>query len=149
MGDRTNVILCILASQQEEALKHFSYEADEAWTEGQFAYHQFYEINYGNLDFLDALVEAGIAYDSNWASGSEYGPGCDYCRFTVDGGVVLKGISDSYRNPLIEKLMEKINDYDALKNFITKHFDEIYVPSWDFQEEYGKIYQTKQLINPT
>lgn len=148
MGDRTYVTLTILASQQDEAIKHFDGDADEAHTHGLFAHHTFYEVNYGNLQFLDELQAAGIAYDSQWEAGSEYGPGCDYCRFTADGDVVLKSISDSYQNPSLTKLMEKINNYEELRAFIIAHHEEVSVLSWDFQEEYGKLYRTKQLIAP-
>jgi len=148
MGDRTCVTLTVLKSQQEDAVRFFTSDSEYLNEHGSFVDYTFYEVNYGNLDFLDQLVNAGIAYDSRWESGGEYGPGCDYCRFTADGDVILKGISDEYRNPSIDTLMEKINNYEELKAFIVAHYDEISVLSWDFQEEYGKLYRTKQLIAP-
>lgn len=150
MGDRTAVTLTIRTSQVAKARPCFDTEPEyEHQDEKGFTEFTFYEVNYGNLEFLDQLQETGIAYDSRWESGSEFGSGCDYCRFTHDGEVILKGISDDYRNPSIDELMKNIDDYAALKAFITKHYNEIFVPSWDSQEEYGKIYRTKQLIAPT
>lgn len=149
MGDRTSVTLMVLLSQEEAAKSIFGGDSENRWTHGEFAYHSFYEVNYGELSFLDALESAGIAFDSDWDSGSEYGPGCDSCRFTVEGNVIRKNISNDYKNPSIHTLMEKINDYTALKEFITKHYENITVPPWDNQEQYAKIYRAKQLINPT
>lgn len=149
MGDRTSVTLTVLLCHEEAAEALFTFGSEHRSTHSHFAYHAFYDVNYGELPFLDALENAGIPFDSDWDSGSEYGPGCDSCRFTADGDAIRKSIADDYRNPSIDELMKNINDYAALKNFITKHYDEISVLSWDFQEEYGKIYRTKQLIAPT
>jgi hypothetical protein len=149
MGDRTSVTLMLLLSQEEAAVKLFEFESEHRMEHAEFVYHSFYEVNYGDLPFLDALENAGIAFDSDWDSGDDYGPGCESCRFTADGSVIRKSVSNEYRNPSITALMEKINDYIALKEFIRKHHDEVSVPSWDKQELYGKVYRTKQLIAST
>lgn len=150
MGDRTTVTLTILTNQVAQARPLFD---DEPEYEDQnnlgLTEFVFYEVNYGNLQFLDQLQEAGIAYNSRWDSGSEFGSGCDYCRFTPNGGVIVKGISDDYINPSLDVLMEKIDDYEALKKAITSHHDQVSVLDWDNQEQYGKIYRTRQLIAPT
>ena len=149
MGDRTSVTLTVLLCHEEAAKSLFTFGPEHRSTHSHFAYHDFYDVNYGDLLFLDALENAGIPFDSDWDSGDEYGPGCESCRFTPDGSVIRKSISNDYINPPIATLMEKINDYTALKEFITKHHGEIFVPVWDNQEQYAKIYRTKQLIAPT
>ena len=152
MGDRTSVTLQVLlvhAADVENILLEVNDSSEHNFKDERFHYYNFYEVNYGDLDFLPLLVEAGIAYNSQWDSGSEYGPGCEYCRFTSDGNVILKSISDSYINPCLDTLMGKLDDYAALKAFIIEHHNEVSVPSWEDQEEYGKIYKVKQLIDPT
>jgi hypothetical protein len=147
MGDRTTVTLTVLKSQEADAQNIFDSDSEYRSENGVLVECTFHEVNYGNLDFLDQLQEAGIAYDSRWEAGSNYGAGCDYCRFTPDGDVVLKGISDDYRNPSIDLLMKKLDDYAALKAFIIEHHIEVTVPGWENQEEYAKIYKVKKLIS--
>lgn len=149
MGDRTSVTLTVLTSQAEEAAKHFDEENNDYYTTEDKTHYEFYEVNYGTLSFLDKLQNNGIAYDSHWQAGSEYGSGANTCRFTPEGDSVVKDICDSYERLCIYDLMEKLNDYEALKKLITDRHDEIFILPWDNQEEYGKIFKLKQLINPT
>ena len=149
MGDRTTVTLTILKSQQDEALKHFDFVADEAWLDEPLAYHQFYEVNYGTLDFLDKLKAAGIAYESEWDHGSEYGPGVKSVRFTADGDVVEKEVYNSECSIDVHDLMALLDKPKKLKDLIKSTHQAVSVLPWENQEEYGKIYRAKQLINPT
>lgn len=149
MGDRTTVTLTILESQQDEALKHFGSVADEAWLDEPLAYHQFHEVNYGTLDFLDKLKAAGIAYESEWDRGSEYGPGVKSVRFTSDGDVVEKEIYNSECSIDVHDLMALLDKPEELKDLITSTHQAVSVLPWENQEKYGKLYRAKQLINPT
>lgn len=149
MGDRTTVTLAFLQSQQDEALKHFDQVASEAEIVDDLAYHSFYEINYGNLEFLDALQAAGIAYDSTWDSGSGFDSGTRSCRFMPDGTAVIKEIYESENNPNLGALLSRIDDLLALRQFILEYHQKISVLPWDNQEEYGKRHQITQLISPT
>lgn len=149
MGDRTTVTLTFLQSQQEEALKHFDQVASEAEIVDALAYHTFYDVNYGNLEFLDALQAAGIAYDSTWDSGSGFDSGTKSCRFMPDGTAVIKEIYESENNPNLSSLMSRIDDLLALRQFVLEHHQSVSVLLWDNQEEYGQRYRTKQLISPT
>lgn len=149
MGDRTTVTLAFLQSQQEEALKHFDQVASEAEIVDDLAYHSFYEINYGNLEFLDALQAAGIAYDSTWDRGSGFSSGTRSCRFMPDGTAVIKEIYESENNPNLGSLMCRIDDLLALRQFVLEYHQKVSVLPWDNQEEYGQRYRTKQLISPT
>lgn len=149
MGDRTTVTLSFLESQQDEALKHFDFEADEAWRDEPFVYHQFEEVNYGTLDFLDKLKASGIAYESEWDRGSEYGPGVKSVRFTADGDVVEKEVYQSECSIDVRDLMALLDKPEELKALITTTHKAVSLLSWENQEEYGKLYRAKQLINPT
>jgi hypothetical protein len=148
MGDRTSVCLTVLKEFTEEAQKYFDgYEHDHMSSDNVFTHFSFYEVNYGNLLFLDDLQKAGIAFDSNWDHGSDYGPGTDYCRFLPDGSVYRFDLSDEYINPDLKKCMELIDRPEELKAFIVEHYNKVTPPSWEFQIEYGKLYRTKQLIS--
>lgn len=147
MGDRTTVTLSFLESQQDEALKHFDCDAEEAWCDEPFAYHRFEEVNYGTLRFIDKLKAAGIAYESEWDGGYEYGPGIKSVRFTADGDVVEKEIYNSECSIDVHDLMALLDKPEELKELITSTHQAISVLSWDNQEEYGKLYRAKMLIS--
>lgn len=151
MGDRTSVTLTVLKVQAEAAQELFEFEPDHAAeNEGilPLVYFSFYEVNYGDLPFLDALQSAGIAFDSDWDHGSEYSPGTEFCRFRADGTVQRYSYSNEYKNPDLQRMMGLIDDPEALKTYILDHHNNITPLPWDNQAVYGKIYQTKQLINP-
>lgn len=147
MGDRTSVTLRVLASQAEQT---------EAFTEGEkFEFRDgeecseliFNGVNYGELWILDDLKNAGIAYDSEWGHGGNYGPGTASCRFTAEGEAIEKSISDDNLNPDIYELLKLIDEPAVLRQFILDHEERTSTLSWDNQEEYGKLYQTKKLIS--
>ena len=147
MGDRTSVALRVLTSQVErvkEIIKGEYYETD--YNEPSLTIFNFDEVNYGTLPFLEALMDNGIAYDSKWDSGSEYGPGAESCRFTSEGEAVMKGFSDSAKNPDIHCLLQFIDQPERLRQFILDHITEREVLPWDNQEEYGKLHRMVQLI---
>lgn len=147
MGDRTSVTLSFLESQQDEALKHFDSDADEAWCDEPIAYHRFEEVNYGTLDFLDKLKVAGIAYESEWDSGSNFGPGVKSVRFTADGEVVEKEVYNSECSIDVHDLMVLLDKPEELENLITSTHQAVSVLSWENQEEYGQRYRARQLIS--
>ena len=148
MGDRTTVVLSVLKSQEADALKHFDASGCECWEhDDQTCCWQFEEVNYGNLEFLQHLRSAGIAYNSSWSAGSEYGPGTEYCRFTEDGLIHCVEVADVDINPSITKLLELIDNPDGLRAFILEHHATTTPPSWDNQEEYGRRHRARMLIN--
>jgi hypothetical protein len=150
MGDRTTVYLDVLVSQAEAAEDLFNYEPQDTRENGdQFIEFEFHEVNHGTLDFLNDLEKAGIAYDSSWSRGDEYGPGTKFCRFTADGEVISFDRYDGEINPDMNCLMRLIDDPVALREAILSHHRETTPLPWDNQEEYGKLYRTKQLINPS
>jgi len=152
MGDRTCVTLTVLKEQALHATALFDGWEPEHAVEHEgllpLMYFTFYEVNYGDLPFLDALQEAGIAFDSDWDHGSEYGSGCDFCRFRPDGTVQRFDYSDEYKNPDLQRMMGLLDEPEALKAYILDHHSKVTPQPWDHQIEYGKLYKAYQLINP-
>lgn len=147
MGDRTTVTLSVLESQEDKAREYFEFEDNEAWLDEPLSYHQFDEINHGELDFLHKLKAAGIAYESRWDRGYEYGPGVKSLRFTPDGNVVEKEIYDSECAIDLKSLMPLLDKPEELREYILTRHQEVSTLSWENQEEYGKLYRAKQLIS--
>jgi len=147
MGDRTTVTLSFLESQQDEALKHFDSKSYDAWLDEPLAYYQFEEVNYGELDFLDKLKAAGIAYESEWDQGIDYGSGVQSVRFTADGEVIEKTVFNNECSIDVHDLMVLLDKPDKLKDLITSTHEAVSVLSWENQEQYGKLYRARQLIS--
>lgn len=147
MGDRTSVILSV-PEQFKEIIEELD-SHDHDW-EGANNTHcfQYYEVNYGELDFLKELEARGIPYNSDWDAGSEYTAGSKYCRFTPEGSIDIKGVYDNDRNPSIDKLMGLIESPEKLIEFIQIHHEKISALPWDNQVEYGKLYLARKLIEP-
>lgn len=148
MGDRTTVTLTILnehTNKVREIAEDFDYEYPGGAKTNCI---QFFEVNYGELDFLKKLESLGIAYESAWDNGSEYSSGTKYCRFDSEGLIDIKEIYDNQRNPNIETLMNLIENPDSLIRFIRGHHENISVLPWDNQAEYGRIYAALHLITP-
>lgn len=149
MGDPTTVYLRVLNSQSVEAQKHFTYETSDDDIGDTTTEFTFEEVGYGELPFLEALTKAGIAYDSSWSRGDEYGPGTESLRFDAEGKPFTSTLYESGINPELSSLMALIDKPDELRTFLLEHQADIADRPWDNQEKYGKIYLAKQLINPT
>lgn len=151
MGERVGVTLKILTSQRSKA------EALPAWCAagseynyGDCTFYEYSEVNYGNLDFLTDLRNAGIAYDSTWESGSDFGPGTASMRFSPEGETVEKELYTHKFNPNMSGLLTHIDNPVALRQYILDHQEERAVlPLDEYQVAYGKLYRMKQLIAPT
>lgn len=149
MGDRTNVTLCVL--KQDEGRVKAVVDDGANWEGGDDEFTEFNwdEVNYGNLDFEEELQQAGIPYDKDWGSGGEYGPGTQYCRYTADGRLVVKEVSDDDINPALDQLLKLVDTPAALCQFIQDHAEKVTPLSWDNQGEYAKVFRTIQLIKPS
>jgi hypothetical protein len=149
MGDRTSVTLTVLTSQKGEAeriaLQH-DYEAEHVSSSENLTFFSYYEVNYGELHFLSDLTNAGIAFDSDWDHGSEYGSGREFMRFTPEGEAKGFSYSDEYHNPDLNRCMALLDEPEALKAYILDHHSKVTPLPWDNQEQYGKIFRTKNLI---
>jgi len=150
MGDRTSVSLSFPTALLEKAKSLDTSEDfdDPNWENDGITNFYFYEVNYGNLDFLDDFIKAGIAFDSHWDAGGDYGPGTRSVRFTPEGDLIDKEIYDEGVNPDIDTLMELLETPDQLIQYIKDWKEKVSVPDLDeYQVEYGKIYQAKKLIS--
>lgn len=98
-------------------------------------------------DFLDTLLEAGIAYDAAYVSKYSDDRWVTHWRFTDDGLLVDKVTYENDNFLEVVELMHLINDEKALTDYILKAYKNLYVIPWDKQDEYGKIFQMKQLID--
>lgn len=150
MGDRTTVTLDILNTQVALAktMQHFDGFAEEYPGENGNVLTSFIfnEVNYGELYFLEDLENLGIAYDSRWDAGCEYSAGIKHARFTAEGELQLAEVYDTGVNPDIDHCIKLIDDYPALRQYLINHKAQTTPLPWDNQEEYGKIYRTKKLI---
>ena len=146
MGDRTTVTLTVLLSQENEAKELMNFEPEDSWEGDIHTYFEFQEVNYGTLDFLPQFKAAGIAYDSHWERGSEFGPGTKSLRFDSSGEAIEKEIYDCDKDPDIDVLMEAIDDPEKLRQLILSHHEEVTNLPWDNQQLFGQRYRAKQLI---
>lgn len=146
MGDRTTVKLTLLASQKEAALAFFDEGPEDEDPYGDLVEFSFYEVNYGKLDFLEKLQNAGIAYDSQWDAGGDYGAGTESCRFTDTGETINKQLYDDCMGIAVDTLIPVIHDLLALQKIILDKQEELAVLPWNNQEANGKLYRMKQLI---
>lgn len=146
MGDRTHVVLTVMSCHHDDVLKIFEKHSDNITKGQEFSYFSFDEVNYGNLPWLDTLIETGIAYDSEWGHGAEYSSGMEFCRFTADGELQRNSFDDSSKNPNLDTLIGLIDKPKELRKYILEYKDKIIPLPWDNQEEYGKLYRMRQLI---
>lgn len=147
MGDRTYVELSVPLALKEKAKALINFTTDEEYQHEEVYVLVFGETNYGNLPFLGKLMDAGIAYDSSWGRGDEYGPGTEYLRFLPDGSVNSWTAYENDANPNIGKLLALIDKPEELRHYILDHEKSQAIPPWDNQEEYGKIYMARKLIS--
>lgn len=149
MGDRTSVHLTVLNGQAAAAEAIFkSYDDPTGEPGAMLTEYYFTEVNYGELSFLGDLQDAGIAYDSCWNDGAEHGAGMKSLRFTAEGGVETRERYNAAYNPPLEALMVRIDQPAELREYILEHSQSVQHLSWDNQEEYAKVFKTKQLIDP-
>ena len=153
MGDWALVILEFPAEFKEEAnaIIAAAYEEGENITHDEAAdiiRLSFEEVNYGELPFLSEMADAGIPYNSSWSSGSNYGAGTEYNRYTSEGCTVFLNIFDEDINPSIAALMTVIDEPIKLQEMVRNHHRDTTPLPWDNQVEYAKKYRVLKLINP-
>jgi hypothetical protein len=149
MGDRTWVNLTTLAIHKdivEPLAEEHGYSS--FYEDGPDAVWEFHDVDYGNLDFLKELQEAGVSYQSDWGSGSEFGPGSEFCWFDEEGDDHVKVVNDNEINPDLGILMTLLDEPEKLIAHIKTHQKLVETPSRENQEEYGKRFLTQKLIAP-
>lgn len=153
MGDRTTVTLRVLASQREaterlippgaEPEEDYEATSDDGVALTAFTFH---EVNYGSLNFLDDLRDAGIAYDSHWEDGGDYTAGTNYCRFDEAGQCIEHDVYDSDTNPNLSALMACIDQPEALRELILEHHEKVCALPWATQEHNSKLFLAHSLL---
>lgn len=153
MGDRTDVTLTVLETDREatiniiESAGHWSLSIYKGNANSRcFCYFEFEEVNYGELPFLNLLVQAGIPFDSSWEYGAEYAPGTTSCRFLDNGHAQVKNNIPSDPSIAITALLARIDKPAELIQYIRDKEDEFAVLPWDNQEENKKTYRTLRLL---
>ncbi len=163
MGDRVYVTLTVLSTQFEQAkgiiTKYNGNYQEEGTTvscskdEPLLSWFGYEEANFGELAGLHDLTVTGIAYDSRWEQGSEFGRGIESVRFTAEGEVIKKVLYDHDEGIKLYKLRTAMalakpeERLIALEAVINKHEAHLFVLPFDEKQiEYGKIYRTKRLL---
>lgn len=149
MGDRTTVVLTVLAGHQEEAIELIGTEPQEEYPHdgtGELVDLTYYEVNYGNLPNLYKLSETGIPFNSRWGNGCEYTEGETICRYDSEGEPKVIDLYDNEHNPPLQSLISLIDDPKALREFILEHVARITPIPWDNQLEYSNLHRAKKLI---
>lgn len=152
MGDRVYVTLRVLKNHADTtrqillAAANGELEDDSPDKTGIHHSFGFSGINYGDLDGLDKLIANGIAYNSCWERGYDFGPGTQYCRFTEQGECITEDLYADDTDPPITELLSRIDEPEVLRSYILQHHKDHTLPSWDHQEDYGNLYRALQLI---
>lgn len=148
MDDMVTVELTVLKTQRAEAERLLDEgEPNEFYTRGDFITLVYHEVRRGDLQNLDKLAAAGIAYDSRWDTGIGILQGGDYARFLEDGSLSVKRIFDEEKDIQVNDLLEVIDDHEALKALILKKQEDTTLLPFKDQEARGKLYRTRKLIN--
>ena len=114
----------------------------------------FNEVKWGELDFLDDLHEQGIPFDfSNDDSDDRR---FIKCRFTPDGEMILEDYLESDTKIeaqdfifAFESCKSSQDKVDLMNAYYMKLTNLINPLPWDNQVEYGKLYRTRKLIEPS
>lgn len=159
MGDRCNVVMTILESQAElvkQILKHHGngspdeeiINEDIIGGRRRWVDIHFDEVNHGQLNGIEVIHANGIPYNLFNDSGSSFGSATEYCRYLENGElqVFTVGSYDDYID--IDELKVRLNNYDALRDYITECDYNRTPEPWDNQEEYAARYRAIQTISP-
>jgi hypothetical protein len=156
MGDRCYVELTVLNEHAEQTRLIIGDDSasDESEDE-QCTVFGFEEVNYGNLEFLDKLTAAGIAWDSRWHGGDEYGPGTKHLRFTAEGASQEITVHDSEQGVIaVKELQEFLSQSGTVwssqvTTFVDQHVAAMQPLPWEGQADNGKRHRALKLIGGT
>ena len=133
----------------EETYDSFVYK-----TEPRLFEFTFPEIKWGELDFLDQLHEQGIPFD--FSNDDSEDSRHISCRFTSDGEIILQDYLESeskIQGSYFIRTIDLCNSPEEKLKFLNEQYMKlsnllIQLP-WDNQIEYGKLYRTRKLIEPS
>lgn len=106
----------------------------------------FDKVVFGSLPFLEDLIRIGIAFDTEWNVGINFSAGSLHCRFDANGKTHLKKISESMTHIRYDLLKTLSKNPEELLRFIDKKYEQLKVPDWNNQIEYGKIHAAMRLV---
>lgn len=145
--DITLIVLSVHASMlntimQDNSLASF----DEKYDYEETTYYIFYECRGQSLAISDLLSKHGIAFTQEWTDDCG-NSGINTQRFTSRGKSIYKDLDNSKVNPDAEQCLNLIDKPVELREYILEHqASRLFLP-WDNQEQNGKLYMARQLIN--
>tara|TARA_R110001583_G_scaffold42134_3_gene133964 strand:+ start:1616 stop:2206 length:591 start_codon:yes stop_codon:yes gene_type:complete len=144
MGDRTWVDIFVLSTDRKRAVACAGGEMEcgeeltleDPGTGCQLVCFQYYDVNYGNLGFEDALIEGKVPFDKAWGPGGEYAGGSAYHRVNASGKSDFKDFYEGEIGVISLDLIQKAaaNGLDAVKNAIADADRAQRVMPWDNQK---------------
>lgn len=151
MGDRVSVLITVRledGDKTREILTKTDGAPVDYYDSDDFDHLVFDEVNYGNLDGLKQLAEAGIPFDSAWGMGAEFSKGTLYSRYNDYGGLIQFEVYDTEINPDIHRLLKLIDNYKELKEYILIHKEQTTPLPWETQDKNSRLFRTIRLIAP-
>lgn len=138
MGDRVSVVLTVPSSELERAFKvvgdAMSNPENGSFVDGDLTELYYGEVNWGELEFENVLIDNKIPFSTAWEAGCGFGAGGHHFRVSADGGVTFKEVYESENAIEIDDLKKvAANGIDAVNEFIADKEAEIEVMSWDEQ----------------
>lgn len=150
MGTRLQVRLTVPAALRTEAedIVPYTREVEEDLTDSiPLVTYVYEEVNYGELQCLKALENAGIPYDSWHESAHDFEAQTNSARFSEHGDAVLLNVCDDSGFSIgLGELQRIIDDHDALRKLINQRIAVSKNLPWDNQLEYRKTYLMKKLV---
>lgn len=119
-----------------------------------FVIYYFEEVKWGELDFLDSVIDNGIPF-TFYADQLDNDFRNIHVRFTEGGSCILQ---DNLKSDLmldVEYIVSMtLNTSDEekltfLNSVLNEYKDKVITLPWDNQIEYGKLYMARKLIDPT
>jgi hypothetical protein len=160
MGDRTHVTLTVHRDYEEQVQELLTQTGDEPYdsevmeSDGEeLIYFNIEDVNYGEVNCLDKLQELGIAYDSEWAAGDEYGEGQKSLRFSPEGNAIVKQwyeydlcITLHHLNCMSQEYLSNDQLAEQIRLMIANLNEKCSLFPWTDQIRNGKTYRAKQLL---
>lgn len=138
MGDRVSVVLTVPSSELERAFKivgdAMSKPENGSFEDGDLTELYYGEVNWGELDFEQVLINNNIPFSTSWRPGYEFGAGGRHFRVLADGETAFKEIYESDSAIEIDDLKKVAEKgMDAVNALIAEKEAEIEVMPWDEQ----------------
>ena len=132
----------------------YNYDVYLVETKPRILEYLFDEIKWGELSFLDDLHEMGIPFNFS----NDDSDDCRFikCRFTPDGEMILQDYLESDTKIDADTFIDEIDKCKTPEQKLD-YINRLYISCsnilnhlpWDNQIEYGKLYRTRKLIEPS